>query len=279
MMNKVHLKKSVAFVKSNIHTSPRIGIILGSGLGTFADQLTDQTVIHCTEIPHYPVSTVPGHAGQLFFGKLDGIELFALKGRVHLYEGYSIQQVSYPVHIMAELGIKSLIVTNAAGGVNTKFSPGDLMLIQDHINFTFQNPLIGSQISTEENRFVDMSEPYFRPYHEIARKAAKKLNILLQEGVLFVSKGPSYETAAEVQMIKILGGDAATMSTVPEVIAANQKGIKVLGLSCISNMATGISKSKLDHEEVTQTANSIKEKFIKLVAEIIRQIAQYGQLV
>jgi purine-nucleoside phosphorylase len=271
-MKTEQLKQSVQFLRDRIRSTPKIGIILGSGLGTFADELSDTTIIRCQDIPHYPVSTVPGHEGLIYCGRLETVAVLALKGRVHLYEGYSIQQVTYPVRVMAELGIRSLIVTNAAGGVNPRYKPGDLMLITDHINFTFNNPLIGTPPSDEEERFIDMSDCYFRPYQEIARQVAEKLNIRLQEGVLFVSKGPSYETAAEVRMIKILGGDAATMSTVPEVIRARQKGIKVLGISCISNMATGISDQKLDHEEVTLTANKIKEKFILLVSEIIKQI-------
>ena len=267
------LQESLDFIKKKVKTFPSIGIILGSGLGTFADKLDHLTVINCKEIPHYPVSTVPGHEGLLYFGKLDNIDVLALKGRVHLYEGYSAHQVTYSVQIMAELGIKSLIVTNAAGGVNKNFSAGDLMLITDHINFTFSNPLIGLPVSTEDNRFVDMSEPYYPPYLELIEKISEDLNISIQKGVLFVSKGPCYETAAEVKMVKALGGDAVTMSTVPEVIMANQKGIRVSGISCITNMATGISDQKLDHKEVTVTANKIKNTFIKLISEIIKRIS------
>jgi len=267
------LQESLDFIKSRVKKFPAIGIILGSGLGTFADKLDHLTVINCKEIPHYPVSTVPGHEGLLYFGKLDNIDVLALKGRVHLYEGYTAQQVTYSVQIMAALGIKSLIVTNAAGGVNKNFSTGDLMLITDHINFTFNNPLVGMNTSTEESRFVDMAQPYYPPYLELTEKISRDLNISMQRGVLFVSKGPCYETAAEVKMVETLGGHAVTMSTVPEVIMANQKGIRVLGISCITNMATGISGQKLDHQEVTITANKIKEKFIKLVGGIIKHIA------
>lgn len=272
-MNQKQLQDSITFIKSRINTSPSIGIILGSGLGSFADHLSDQIVINCKEIPHYPVSTVKGHAGLLVFGKLDNVNILALKGRVHCYEGYTMQQVTYPTRIMAELGIKSLIVTNAAGGVNETFAPGDLMLIIDHINFSFDNPLIGLAPSNEETRFVNMAQAYYRPYLQLAEKIAGKLNIPLKKGVLFVTKGPSYETAAEIRMIKILGGDAVTMSTVPEVIVANQKGIKVLGISCITNMATGISDKKLTHEDVTIAANKIKNKFLILIEEILSQMA------
>lgn len=269
-MDSKQLQESVSYIKSKIKTSPSIAIILGSGLGTFADNLSDQTIINCKEIPFYPVSTVPGHDGLLCFGKLDNIEILALKGRVHLYEGYTMQQVTYPVQIMAELGTKSLIVTNAAGGVNKTFSPGDLMLITDHINFTFSNPLLGLSISNAEDRFVDMSRVYYPPYIKSAEEISKKINIPIKKGVLFVSKGPCYETAAEIKMVQILGGDAVTMSTIPEVIVAIQKRIKVLGISCITNMATGISNQKLNHHEVTITANKIENKFIKLISEIIK---------
>ena len=276
-MESNQLQESLNFIKGKINTSPSIGIILGSGLGTFADNLSKQTIISCNKIPHYPVSTVEGHEGLLYFGKLDNCDILALKGRVHLYEGYSMQQVTYAVHIMAELGIKSLIVTNAAGGVNESFTPGDLMLITDHINFTFDNPLIGLTPSSEEKRFVDMTHVYYPSYQKLATEVSKKLNIPIRKGVLFVSKGPCYETAAEVRMIKTLGGDACTMSTVPEVIVAHQKGIKVLGISCITNMATGISTQKLDHLEVTITANRIKDKFLRLISEIIRQMAKLNE--
>jgi purine-nucleoside phosphorylase len=267
------LKESVNFIKSKIKASPTIGVILGSGLGSFAGQLSNPTLISSKEIPHYPVSTVEGHEGLLYFGKIDDVNLMVLKGRVHFYEGYSMQQLTYPVRIMAELGIKTLIVTNAAGGINENFKPGDLILITDHINFTLNNPLIGISGSNEEQRFVDMYQAYHQPHIELAEKVSKKLNIPVQKGVLLVSTGPCYETAAEIRMIKILGGDAGTMSTVPEVIVARQQGINVLGISCITNMATGISDQKLNHHEVTVTANRIKQKFTNLVSGIVKELA------
>jgi len=277
-MDTNQLQQSVDFIKNKIETIPSIAVILGSGLGTFADKLTHQTIITCQEIPHYPVSTVPGHEGRLYFGKLNGIDVLAVKGRVHLYEGYSTHQVTYSVQIMSYLGINSLIVTNAAGGVNTNFSPGDLMLIIDHINFTFENPLIGLKLDDEANRFVDMSEPYYRSYLNLAEHVAAEMDIPLQKGVLFVSKGPCYETAAEIRMAKTLGADAVTMSTVPEVIMAVHKGMKVLGISCITNLATGISDHVLDHKEVTITANKIRDKFVLLVSEIIKAVYHFHQI-
>ena len=272
-MNQNQLSESIKFIESKKKTKPEIGIILGSGLGNFADHLSDSVIIKCSEIPHYPISTVSGHAGLMIFGKLKGIDVLALKGRVHSYEGYSMQQVTYPVQIMAELGVKSLIVTNAAGGVNNNFIPGDLMLITDHVNLSFKNPLIGIEVKQEDERFIDMAYAYYPAYQELAKKVATQQNVKLQTGTLFMVQGPCYETAAEIRMIKILGGDAVTMSTVPEVIMANHKRMKVMGISCISNMATGISDKKLDHKEVTITANKIEHKFLNLITDIIKQMA------
>lgn len=272
-MKNIQLSESVDFIKTRVSDIPRIGIILGSGLGPFADHLSNQNVINCREIPHYPVSTVEGHEGLLYFGNLDNFRVLALKGRVHAYEGYPLNEVTYPVQIMARLGIETLIVTNAAGGINTEFEPGDLMLITDHINLMFDNPLMYIHHSSEHSRFVDMSETYFPPYQRLAEQTARDLNILLKRGTLVATKGPTYETAAEIRMIQVAGGDAGTMSTIPEVIVAHQNGIKILGISCITNMATGISNRKLDHHEVTVTANKIQNKFITLISEIIRRIA------
>ncbi len=266
------LRESLNYLSTRIGRPPSLAIILGSGLGTFAEHLKKVSIVDCREIPNYPVSTVEGHEGLLYFGKLDGVDVLALKGRVHCYEGYTMQQVSYPVQLMAGLGIRSLIVTNASGGVNENFTPGDLMLITDHINFTFDNPLIGQPVTNEEDRFLNTADAYYLPYRELALRVAEQCRIPLQQGVLFVSKGPCYETAAEIRMVKILGADAVTMSTVPEVILAHQKHMKILGISCITNLATGIAKQKLDHQEVTITANRIKDKFIKLVSEIIKEI-------
>ncbi len=273
MKNK-HLNASVNYIKRKVSNMPQIGIILGSGLGTFADHLSNRTVINCRDIPHYPVSTVEGHEGLLCFGDLDSARVLALKGRVHAYEGYPLDKVTYTVQVMAQLGIESLIVTNAAGAINTEFEPGDLMLITDHINFMFDNPLIHIPHSTEQSRFVDMSETYYPPYQRLAEQTARDLNILLKQGTLVATKGPNYETAAEIRMIQISGGDAGTMSTIPEVIVARQNEMKILGVSCITNMATGISVHKLNHLEVTKAANKIQKKFIALISEIITRIAK-----
>jgi purine-nucleoside phosphorylase len=249
----------------------KAAIVLGSGLGAFADTLDNSIKIPTDQIPNYPVSTVEGHKGYLVFGRHKNVSLLAIQGRTHFYEGYPIQKVAFVIRIMQALNIKILLVTNAAGAVNPKFKPGDLMLITDQINFLFTNPLKGAN-DFGGSRFPDMSNAYNKEYFNIIERIALERNIALKRGVLWVSSGPSYETAAEVKMIQKMGGDAASMSTVPEVITAVQAGIKVMGISCLTNYATGISSEKLTHEDVTQTANQVKERFLKLVSGIIEEI-------
>lgn len=245
-----------------------IGIILGSGLGDFADSLENAIKIYSSEIPHYPISTVSGHEGALVFGDISDIPVLAVKGRTHYYEGHSIAGVSYVVRIMARLGIKLLIVTNAAGSVNPRFSPGDLMIITDHINFMFRNPLKG-RVHEGESRWTDMYNAYDKKFAEEIESTALALGIALKKGVLFASSGPTYETAAEVQMARKFGADAVSMSTVPEVLVARAYDIKVTGISCITNMATGLSTNPLSHEDVTAIAGQVKKKFQRLLRELI----------
>ena len=266
-----NLEESLKYIRSNTDASPRLGIILGSGLGVFADMLQSVQKIPTTEIPHYPKSTVEGHAGNFVFGKWKDISVLTIQGRTHYYEGYPIEKVTYFVRIIAALGIKVLMVTNASGGVNPAFSPGDLLLITDQINGMFRNPLIGP-LKYGGDRFPDMSNPYTSEYFEIIEKIAQEKQIKLHRGTLYTSTGPTYETAAEVKMIRKLGGDIASMSTVPEVIVANQAGLKVIGISCITNLATGIGSHPLSHSEVTETADKVREKFMQLVSGIIEQI-------
>jgi purine-nucleoside phosphorylase len=267
------LQEAKEFVLSRWQQMPTLAIILGSGLGPFADSIQQEAVISTEEIPHYPVSTVPGHSGRWIFGQMAGRKIVALAGRVHAYEGYPVSRVAFSTHLLAELGVSRLIVTNAAGGVNLQFAPGDLMLIDDHINLMFANPLRGQHDKKWGARWPDMAEPYSRELQEAALQAARELKIPLRRGVLVASKGPSYETAAEIRMYQHLGGDAATMSTVPEVIASVSRGMQVLGISCITNMCTGLSDKKLDHAEVTETANRISERFAVLMQGIIRKLA------
>ncbi len=265
------LQDAIAHVKTFTGAKPNLGIILGSGLGAFADTLGDTVKIPTAGIPHYPKSTVEGHQGFLVFGRHKNVPVLAVQGRTHYYEGYSMKDVTFVVRIMQALGVKALMVTNAAGGINPRFNPGDLMLITDQVNFLFDNPLIGS-LDYGEPRFPDMSDPYSSEYFDLIEQIALQRGVALKRGVLWVSSGPSYETAAEVKMIQKFGGDAASMSTVPEVIAAVHAGMKVIGISCITNYATGISAQKLSHQEVTETADLVKEKFLALVTGIIEEI-------
>lgn len=266
------IKESVDFISSKISVKPVVGMILGSGLGSLADEIENPVKIKYEDIPNFPRSTVEGHAGQLVIGELGGKIVVAMQGRFHYYEGYDLDQVTFPVRVMAGLGIKSLIVTNAAGGVNTDFQPGDLMIINDHINFTGRNPLIGENLEDSGPRFLDMTWAYDREYMNLARDAGKKLGLDIKSGVYMWLTGPTYETPQEVKMTRTLGADAVGMSTVPEVIIANHEAIKVLGISCITNMASGILDQPLDHKEVVETSMRVKDDFQKLILEILLNI-------
>lgn len=270
MMKKVNDAKS--FIQSKIGFVPEIGLVLGSGLGVLADEIENKVIINYSDIPAFPVSTVEGHNNCFVFGKLNGKYVAAMQGRFHYYEGYRMQELIFPVHVMKSLGIDKLIVTNAAGGVNTGFKPGDLMLIRDHINFSGDNPLIGPNIEEMGVRFPDMSAAYNNAFIDIAKECAKSLKLSIKEGVYIYFTGPSYETPAEIRAVRILGADAVGMSTVPEVIAANHCGMKVLGISCITNMAAGILDQPLNHKEVIETAEKVKVDFIKLVRLVIKNL-------
>lgn len=268
--NKIN--ESVAFLESKINSKPRIGIILGSGLGGLADLIEEPIYIQYEDIPNFPISTVEGHAGRLVFGKLQGVDIVAMQGRFHYYEGYPIHDVVFPVRVMTGIGIETLIVTNAAGGVNESFRPGDLMIINDHINYAGVNPLIGKNLDNKGPRFVDMTWAYDKELIKIAKNSAKKLKLNIKEGVYMWFSGPTYETPAEIKLASILGADAVGMSTVPEVIIANHEGIKVLGISCITNMAAGILDQPLDHNEVVETSLKVKDEFQSFIMDIIRSI-------
>ncbi|NBI30396.1 purine-nucleoside phosphorylase [Chengkuizengella marina] len=267
-----YIKESAEFIKGKLKDSPEIGLILGSGLGVLADQIESAIEIPYEEIPHFPVSTVEGHDGKLVIGLLEGKNVLMMKGRFHLYEGYTDEVVTFPIRVMKALGINTLVVTNAAGGVNTSFEPGNLMLIEDHINFTGKNPLIGPNDNELGARFPDMSEAYSKRLRAIAESVASNLQINIQQGVYIGLLGPSYETPAEIRMLRILGADAVGMSTVPEVIAAKHAGIEVLGISCISNMAAGILDQPLSHDEVMETTEKVKEQFLGLVKGILPKL-------
>ncbi len=250
---------------------PEIGIVLGSGLGDLADSYCDIAIPY-GNIPHFAKSTVEGHKGQLVFADINGKKVVMMQGRNHFYEGHSMADVTYPIKVMKELGAKTLILTNAAGAVNKSFRPGDLMVITDHINFMGQNPLVGPNDEHFGVRFPDMSEVYNKNLVKIVDAAARLLKIDIKHGVYLASSGPSYETPAEIRMMRNWGADAVGMSTVPEAIVANYCGMNVVGISCISNYATGVSTKKLSHEEVIETTNNVKAKFKELVLLLLKNI-------
>jgi purine-nucleoside phosphorylase len=264
---------TVEFIRARCSLKPVLGFILGSGLGVYADSFRNRVVIPFSELPHFPISTVAGHSGNLIFGNSEGIPAVALQGRVHLYEGYSISEVAFPARILGSLGIRQLFVTNAAGGINTAFRPGDLMMITDHINLMGSNPLVGPNEEELGPRFPDMSEAYDPTLRGIALEVAREQGIDLRQGVYIGLPGPSFETPAEIRMFRTLGADAVGMSTVPEVIVANHMGIRVLGISCITNMAAGILPQKLTHEEVMDTTERASAKFQSLLKGIVTMLA------
>jgi len=267
----VIMKKTIEFLnKKTNNFNPEIAIILGSGLGEFADEYCDYAIPY-SDIPNFIKSNVIGHKGRLVFTESEGKKVVMMQGRCHYYEGHSMQEVTYPVKVMKGLGVKTIILTNAAGAINEYFRPSDLMIITDHIN-NMPNPLIGPNDDTLGERFPDMSEIYKKDLVEIAEKCANKLSIDIQKGVYMASTGPSYETPAEVNMARLLGADAIGMSTAPEAIVANYCGLKVLGISCISNSASGIVETKLSHEEVIETTNKAKNKFKSLILEILKKL-------
>ena len=266
------LTQTCEYIKSKSKYNPTIGLILGSGLGSLANQIEEAEYYPYETLPNFPISTVEGHAGRLVIGKLQNKTVIAMEGRFHYYEGYSMNEVTFPVRVMKLLGVETLIVTNAAGAVNTSFTPGDLMIINDHINFCGNNPLIGKNLSELGTRFPDMSQAFNKDLILKAKNIAKSINLYIKEGVYVMASGPSYETPAEIKMYRLLGGDAVGMSTVPEVIVANHCGMKVLGISCMTNMAAGILDQPLNHEEVIETSNKVKKDFIKLMQEIIKEI-------
>lgn len=263
------IRAAYEYIRSQTSAAPEVGLVLGSGLGEFCDQLENPQVIPFSAIPHFPVSTVSGHDGAFVFGAFGGRPVVALRGRVHYYEGYSQQEITMPTRVMAKLGVKTLVLTNAAGGVNLDFSAGCLMLISDHINYSGMNPLIGPNLDEFGPRFPDMSDIYTKSLRDKLKPLAARAGIDLKEGVYVMFSGPSYETPAEVRLARAMGGDAVGMSTVPEAIAARHSGIQVVGVSCITNMAAGVLDRPLDHAEVVETAERVKGQFTRLLELII----------
>ncbi|MFH5835307.1 purine-nucleoside phosphorylase [Proteiniclasticum sp. C24MP] len=259
------IRKRVPFV-------PEVLVILGSGLGSMAEQVEDQIVIKYEEIDDFLVSTVEGHAGQFVFGTYKGKKVAMMQGRFHYYEGYSMKEVTLPVYVMRRLGVMNLIVTNSCGGVNTELQPGDLMLIEDHLNFTGNNPLMGRNFDEFGPRFPDMSKVYDRALMSLADRIAEEESITLKKGVYAIYTGPSYETPAEIRAYRTLGADAIGMSTVPEAIVANHGGMRVLGVSCITNMAAGILDQPLNHEEVIEVSARVRDSFTTLISRVIEEM-------
>jgi len=251
--------------------SPEIGIILGSGLGEIADKFQEYAIPY-ELIPGFAKSTVEGHKGKLVFSHIGNRKVVMMQGRFHYYEGFSMQEITYPIKVMKKLGVKTIIITNAAGAVNKSFKPGDLMVITDHINNMGANPLVGTNDEELGTRFPDMSEVYDKGLVKLADAAARKMNIDLKHGVYFANSGPSYETPAEIKAARLLGADAIGMSTVPDAIVAKYCGMKVLGISCISNFASGVSSRKLSHAEVLETTAKVREKFKEFVLLIVKNI-------
>ncbi|QOY35958.1 purine-nucleoside phosphorylase [Anaerobacillus isosaccharinicus] len=264
--------ETTKFIQGKITTEPTIGLILGSGLGELALEIDDSVVIPYEEIPNFPVSTVEGHAGQLVIGKLNGKTVVAMQGRFHFYEGYSMQEVTFPVRVMKLLGVSTIVVTNACGGMNPAFSPGDLMIITDHINMTGANPLIGVNEKEFGPRFPDMSTAYTREFIPMIEEMAASIGVTIQKGVYASISGPTYMTAAELIMLRKIGADVVGMSTVPEVIVARHMDMKVIGISCITDMAIGEELEGVTHEQVVAVANRTKPKFIQLIKETLLKL-------
>lgn len=257
------------YIRSRTSLRPTVGLVLGSGLGDFANTLENPVRIPYSDIPNFPVPTVPGHAGALVFGKKCGQTVVVLQGRIHYYEGLPQQEITLPIRVLAALGVKTLVLTNACGGVNLSFRPGDLMLISDHINYSGANPLMGPNLDAFGPRFPDMSDLYTASLRKAIREKAAAAGIPLQEGVYAMYSGPNYETPAEIRMFRVLGADTVGMSTVPEALVAGHCGMNVVGVSCVTNMAAGVLPVKLSHAEVMETADRVHDTFQKLIDLIL----------
>lgn len=265
-------EQAAEYIVRNCHLKPKIAVVLGSGLGGFADDLQDSTSIPYSTIPHFPRSTAIGHAGRLVIGNAGGVPIAAMQGRTHQYEGYTAKQVSFPIRVFGRMGIKAVILTNAAGGINAAYGQGALVIIRDHINLQGANPLSGPNDERFGPRFPDMTEAYSKRIREITREEAKRLKIEIHEGVYLALAGPSYETPAEIQYLKTIGADLVGMSTVPEVIVARHMGLQVLAISCVTNMAAGLSGHAINHEEVLETGARVRGIFLALLGAVIPRI-------
>ncbi|MBI3207731.1 MAG: purine-nucleoside phosphorylase [Candidatus Solibacter usitatus] len=266
------VEEAAAFLKTRLPLLPKIAMVLGSGLGVFADALEEAMAVPYAEIPHWPQSTAVGHAGKLIVGRLGELNLICLSGRAHLYEGYSPQQAAFAVRVMGKLGVRSLVLTNAAGGINLAYGQGALVLISDHINLQGMNPLAGPNDDSLGPRFPDMSDAYCEQYRRAAKQVAAELHIPMAEGVYAALLGPNYETPAEIRYLRAIGADLVGMSTVPEVLAANHMGIKVLAVSCVTNMAAGILAQKISHEEVLETGVRVRDTLVRFLRAVLPRL-------
>lgn len=273
-MNNLYEKAQEAaqFIRSAYAQPPACAVILGSGLGAFAEELSDSVTIPYQQIPHFPISTAVGHAGRLVLGRCDDVDVVAMQGRFHIYEGWTAQQVTFPIRVFGLLGVKTLVLTNMAGGVNLSYTAGTIMLIKDHINLMGMNPLCGQNDERFGPRFPDMTYVYSEAYRAIAKREAASLNVELQEGVYLALSGPSYETPAEIRMVRILGADAVGMSTVPEAIVARHMGMEILGVSLISNMAAGVLDQPLHHQEVLDMGERMGSVLTKLLQRVVPKL-------
>jgi purine-nucleoside phosphorylase len=268
-----HAESAAQFLLSQTALRPTIGLILGSGLGAFADSLTDATRVPYAQIPGFPRSTAIGHAGQMVIGNAGAVAVSVMQGRVHQYEGYSAQEVAFPIRVFGRMGVRAVILTNAAGGINLKYQQGALVLIKDHINLQGHNPLAGPNDDRFGPRFPDMTQAYSRAYGKAAQEEASKLSLALEDGVYAALLGPSYETPAEIRYLRTIGADLVGMSTVAEVLAARHMGIKVLAISCVTNMAAGILDQPLSHQEVLETGEKVRGQFEALLRAVLPRIA------
>jgi len=268
----VRAERAAKFILAKTRLRPRIGLVLGSGLGAFANEMADATRIDYTKIPHFPRSTAIGHAGRLVIGQIANVPVATMQGRVHFYEGYAAQDVIFPMRVMARMGIRAVVLTNAAGGINREFKQGCLVVLTDHINLQGTNPLIGQNDERFGLRFPDMTQVYWKPYQAAAREEGRRLAVEMSQGVYAAVTGPSFETPAEIQSLRSIGADLVGMSTVPEVIAAAHMGIRVLGISCVTNMAAGILDQPITTEEVLETGERVKADFVALLRAVIPRI-------
>lgn len=271
-MLKQMTEETARYIQSKTDLRPKIAMVLGSGLGGLGEALEDAVAIPYEEIPHFVKSTAPGHKGRILVGKLQGVPVLCMQGRFHFYEGYTMQQITYPVRAMKTMGVETIVLTNACGGLDPSFTPGDLMLVTDHINFQGTNPLIGANEDDFGTRFPDMTRVYTREWQDLARAAAKDLGVKLQEGTYISYTGPSFETPAEIRLFQSWGGGVVGMSTVPEAIVAAHSGVKVLAISCVTNLAAGILDVPLSGDEVIEVADRVGKTFAGLLTEIVKRM-------